>query len=252
MLLRTEEGDVLAIGQQSHAWISGQLARVWGNDRFLSPEPWEEVCLAAEQHDIGFSSCDLDPILNPDSGLPYSFMEMPLPQHLGVWSDAPRRLLAQSRYAALLVSMHGARLYRRRNLEELGADQAEAVRTYLRAEERFQGYLISSLRTDPARLERNSQLVWIWDFLSLVICLDWAPRTARDAPSVDGPVDIEIVPGQRPRTATLTPWPFRADAVSVHCDCRRLQGRFETDDGLRDAFARASWERLEFEFLRAS
>jgi hypothetical protein len=251
MLLRGEETGVLTFGQQSHAWISGQLARAWGNDRFPSPEPWEEVCLAAEQHDIGFSSCDLDPVLNPHSGLPYSFMEMPLPQHLGVWSDAPRRLLAQSRYTALLVSMHGARLYRRRNLEELGADQAEAVRAYLAAEARFQENLISSLGADRALLERNSQLVWTWDFLSLVICLDWAPRTAREVPSCDGQVDIEILPGPRPRSATLAPWPFRSAAVRVRCEGRRLERRCESQSELDLWFERAPWERLEFEFLAA-
>ena len=31
MLLREDGGAVLAIGQTSHAWISGQLARAWGN-----------------------------------------------------------------------------------------------------------------------------------------------------------------------------------------------------------------------------
>jgi hypothetical protein len=242
LLLRTERAGVVAIGQQSHAWISGQLARVWGNDRFPSPEPWEEVCLAAEQHDIGFADWDLEPGVNPETGLPYSFMDMPLPQHLGLWSTAPRRLLAQSRYAALLVSMHGARLYRRRDLEELEAGQAEAVRAFLRAQSRFQEELIASLRLDLALLERNNQLVWIWDFLSLVICLDWAPRTAREAPTVEGPMDIEITPGPRPRTATLDPWPFRAPAIRVHCDGRRL-------DPLHPQFERAVWERLEFEFL---
>src|SRR5437588_882368 len=195
MLLRSEGSSVLAIPQQSHAWISGQLARAWGNDRFPSPEPWEEVCLAAEQHDVGFGDWDLEPALNPDTGLPYSFMEMPLPQHLALWSTAPRRLLAQSRYAALLVSMHGARLYRRRDLERLPAGQAEAVRAFLRAQSRFQEELIASLRLDLALLERNNQPAWIWDFLSPVICLDWAPRTAREAPTVEGPMDLEITPG---------------------------------------------------------
>ena len=83
MLLRSEGPSVLAIPQQSHAWISGQLARVWGNDRFPSPEPWEEVCLAAEQHDIGMAGWDRDPTFNPETGLPYSFLEMPLEVHLG-------------------------------------------------------------------------------------------------------------------------------------------------------------------------
>jgi len=33
MLLREEGDAVIAIGRASHAWISGQLARVWGNER---------------------------------------------------------------------------------------------------------------------------------------------------------------------------------------------------------------------------
>ena len=70
MLLRDEGDGVIAIGQASHAWISGQLARAWGNDRFAAPEPREEVCLAAEQHDVGMAEWDLRPSLNPDTGRP--------------------------------------------------------------------------------------------------------------------------------------------------------------------------------------
>lgn len=240
---------MLAIPQQSHAWISGQLARAWGNDRFHSPEPWEEVCLAAEQHDVGFAQWDLEPALNPETGLPFSFMEMPLSEHLALWSPAPRQLLAQSRYAALLVSMHGARLYRRRNLDQLSTVDAEAVLAYLRTEERFQQQLIESLQADAAMVERNSQLVWTWDFLSLAVCLEWTGRTARDVPAQDGAVDIEIERGPRPRTLTLDPWPFRAGAVAVRCDARRLERRLESQEELSAALTRAGGEVVEFEFV---
>src|SRR6185312_9496068 len=61
VLLRTDSRGVLAIGQPSHAWISGQLARIWGNARFGAVEPYEEVCLGAEQHDVGMADWDLAP-----------------------------------------------------------------------------------------------------------------------------------------------------------------------------------------------
>ena len=48
MLLRKDGLDVIAIPQPSHAWLSGQLARAWGNDQFAVPLPNEDVCLAAE------------------------------------------------------------------------------------------------------------------------------------------------------------------------------------------------------------
>jgi hypothetical protein len=97
VLLREEGGDVLCIGQASHAWISGQLARAWGNDLFPPPSPREEVCLAAVQHDIGMAGWDLQPSLNPATGRPHSFLEMPLPVHLELWTAAPSKLLTQSR-----------------------------------------------------------------------------------------------------------------------------------------------------------
>jgi hypothetical protein len=260
MLLRSEGSSVLAIPQQSHAWISGQLARAWGNDRFASPQPWEEVCLAAEQHDVGMAGWDLKPAFNRQTGLPYSFLEMPIEVHLGLWEAAPQRLLAQSRYAALLVSMHGARLYRRRNLEELEPGQPDAVRSYLERQRAYQGELIEALSNDPVSgpwvreqaLQHSSQLVWIWDFLSLAVCLDWAPRTARDAPTVQGAADIEIEPGPRPRTLVLEPWPFRTPAVAVRCDGRRLARGLKSELELRTALAQSGGEVVEFEFLPRS
>jgi Protein of unknown function (DUF3891) len=249
MLLREEGDRVLAIGQASHAWISGQLARAWGNERFPAPFPYEEVCLAAEQHDVGMSTWDLDPARDPESGLPYSFMEMPLPVHLELWSAAPARLLTQSRLAAVLVSMHGSRLYRRRKLDELPDEQAAAVRHYLDAQEQFRERLSADF--DERELEIASQLIWTWDFLSLAICLDWSGRVAREVPAIDGAVDIQIMSAGE-RRIRLEPWPFEGDAMTVRCEARRLEGRYETDEALRAALSSASWETLELELLAIS
>ena len=65
MLLRKENPGVIAIPQLGHAWISGQLARAWGNEKFAAPAPREVVCLAAEQHDIGWMDWETSPSLKP-------------------------------------------------------------------------------------------------------------------------------------------------------------------------------------------
>jgi hypothetical protein len=44
---------------------------------------------------------------------------------------APAKLLSQSRYAALLVSMHGSALYERRNPATLDATELQVLRDYL-------------------------------------------------------------------------------------------------------------------------
>src|SRR3954453_676104 len=138
MVLHETDSGVICIGQASHAWVSGQLARRWGNERFARPEPFEEDCLGAEQHDVGMAEWDLEPELDPDTGLPRSFMGMPLGTHLELWSKAPSKVLTQSPYAALVVSMHGRALYAREDTLEPDTDSSKAVHRFVEEQEAFQ------------------------------------------------------------------------------------------------------------------
>lgn len=253
MLVREDERGVLAIGQPAHAALSGQLAQAWGNEKFGAVEPFEEVRLAAEQHDVGWSTLDLEPAFNPKTGRPRSFLEMPLAAHLELWRRGPRSLVTQSRYAALLASLHGWRLYARRDLERLPHSHAEAVRRFLDDQRTFQAELLASLRSDQGTaawaderlVERNSLLLWTWDYLSLALCLNWAPATAKRAPLRSGTLDIELIAGADAAVTHLEPWPFGSDSVAVRVEGRRLPARFETEEEMRRRFAEAPWETLE-------
>jgi hypothetical protein len=243
MLIRPEpDGSFLAIGQASHAWISGQLARAWGNERFGAVEPWEEVCLGAEQHDVGWTLWDLEPTLNHDSGLPHTFIELALEEKLGLWSGAAKKVLAQSRYAALLVSMHGTALY-----ERWPPDDPEARRMaerFIESEQRFQEQILQTgLDRDVVR--RNQQLVFAWDYISLALCLNWAPTQVKAVPTLDGHVTLDL-----DRGGALDPWPFEDDRIAVRAEGRRLPGRFEDEGSMREALNSADWVTLNFE-LRA-
>jgi hypothetical protein len=259
MLLRRDEQGVVAIGQAAHAWISGQLARAWGNPQFGPVEPWEEMCLAAEQHDIGMAAWDLEPTLNPETGLPHSFMEMPLATHIELWTAGPRRLITQSRYAALLVSMHGARLYERRDLDMLSSEDAQRVRDYLAQQHKLQEDLSAQLAGDPVTspwtgtdlIRRNSALLWTWDLLSLALCLDWAPHTARRVPTAAAEAADIALSAPAPATMALDPWPFAAGSVEVHCDGVRLTGTYDSPAELQTALANAPRVTANFELRKA-
>jgi uncharacterized protein DUF3891 len=244
VVLRREGDDHVAIGQPSHAWISGQLARAWGNDRFGPLEPREEVCLAAEQHDIGMADWDVSPTLNPDTGLPRSFMEMPLETHVGLWSRAWERALPQSRYAALLVSMHGTALYEMRDLSKLGEREAALVREYMESQRAVQERLLATV--DAEHVSRNQRLIWTWDAFSLALCLDWPPHTMRGVPAADGAVDVRLEPAGE-RAVRVDPWPFREAGVRVRCEGRRLEGRYGDEKEMRAALETAPWVDLEFD-----
>ena len=218
MVLRPDGEATLCIGQASHAWICGQLARRWRD-----VEPFEDVVLAAEQHDVGWQEWDLAPRLNPETGLPQSFTEVDQDTRMAIWVPAARKLATQSLYAALLVSLHGSSL-------RFGLDQSEQQEAW-----------IAALGADREQVERNRRLLALWDALSLALCLRWDPYES------DG-VRLERVEGE---TFALEPWPFSGDdAVVAECEGRRLAGTFADEPALHAALAQAPPERLRFTLRR--
>jgi Protein of unknown function (DUF3891) len=254
VVLRHDEAGVLAVGQASHAWLCGQLARAWGNQRFGAVEPLDEVALGAEQHDVGMARWDLEPVRDADSGLPKSFMEMGAAANAQLWSRGPQRLVTQSRYAALLAIMHGRRLYASFDLAAASAADAEAVTAFRRHAAELETSLLAGLRDDPVtapharpeRIARNSQLVWIWDTISLALLLDWAPITLHAVPAAAAQAAEVTMKPVSPGVASLDPWPFAGDETRLHCEGRRLTGGFPDDATLARGLAQARWETLQF------
>jgi hypothetical protein len=243
VLVRVEDDGALAIGQLSHAWLSGQLARAWGNERFTAPDPREEIVLGAQQHDIGWALFDLEPRLDSETGLPRSFVGLTVEEHLAIWRGAPDHLLSQSLLAALVVSLHG------RSLSELRAqgmpDQAPALQGHIDEERARQTRLCATLDVSDEQAGRIRRQMWTWDGLSLALCHDWRPFSARDVPTTDGLVDVELH-DRGDGASTLEPWPFAADRIELHCEARRLDTGYEDETAMRRAFERAGPVTLRF------
>jgi hypothetical protein len=252
--------DGLIIGQPAHAWVSGQLARAWGNAAFPAPSPREPVCLAAEQHDVGWADADLAPALGSD-GRPLSFMRQPRPVHVAIWRGAARRLLAQSRHAALLVSLHGTSLYERVDADAAPPEVAAAIRDYMAGERVLQSALAAGL--DAGEIDRGRRLILALDRLSLALChgdattLEDVPATAGaaairaepagEAPAPAGARDDRAVPaGVAAARFAVDPWPFAAASVVVGCEARRLEGSFSDEAALHAALAAAPWVPLRW------
>jgi hypothetical protein len=250
VLLREDGDAVVAIGQASHAWLSGQLARAWGGDAVAPLAPREEICLAAEQHDVGMALWDIAPALNPETGWPRSFMEMELAVHLALWTAAPERLLMQSHYAALLVSVHGTILYGRSDLEAMDPARAGPIRAFLAEQRALQARLRAQLGVPEEEVARNGRLLFAWDWLSLALCLRWAEGDTPSVPLAGGDGRLHYVPTDD--GATLSPWPFAAPEVSVACEGRRLEGRYDDEPALHAALAAAPLVRVELRLTRTA
>jgi hypothetical protein len=253
MLFRTVEGGTLAITQTTHAWVSGQLARAWGNDRTGPIEPREAVYLAAEQHDIGWLNREPEPALNVEAGRPRSFLELPPETHLGeIWSHAGRLALLTNRYAALLVSMHGTNLYGRFRGDPDAANGL--AQPFLESQDAFQAELISSLRADPHyapfvaddALRRNSRLIALWDRLSLDICRATThPDRIEHVPFATGDDTLTIAPvSDDPDRFTIDPWPFAKSVVDLIFEGRVLSQRYTAESSLHTGLANAPWRSV--------
>jgi hypothetical protein len=258
VLYRETVDGLVVVSQPTHAWVSGQLARAWGNAAFGDVEPWEDVGLGAEQHDLGWAAWEERPTRHPKTGRPRRFFEMPTAEHVAIWRGASRRALTQGRYAALLVSLHLTGLYERHDYSADTPDEAAAARELVAEEREIQNQLLASLQSDPryARyastevVRRNQRLVAIWDRLSLFLCGSVrAPQTIDGVPTADGTTTLEVTPVEREHERlTVTPWPFRESRVTIAFDARKLAATAFADDAhFREALAQASWLSIELQ-----
>jgi hypothetical protein len=251
MLIRpADEGSIL-ISQPAHAWVSGQLARAWRRDETEPIEPFEEVCLAAEQHDIGWLTWESSPVLNQKTGLPFAFYEMPRREHIQIWTRARRFATTMNRYAALLISRHGTGLFERYGPRDDAPDaERDQVAGFLRRERAAQERLIEDLAGSPRyaeflddeTLDQNSECIRIWDGISLMICGGLGDEGA-DIGSFHlsrGPEEGQIL---------VDPWPFANSTAPLAVEGRLLTGRYERQIQLQAALQRVSWRTLEFELL---
>jgi hypothetical protein len=112
------------------------------------------------------------------------------------------------------------------------------VRAYLAEQRELQRRLRDEVGAAEDELLRNQRLLWAWDWLSLALCLRWAPASHQGMTlGEDG---------------TLGPWPFaQPGPVEVRCEGRRLEGRYDDEAALHAALEAAPRVELRFTLARA-
>jgi hypothetical protein len=262
----TASKPTLAISQPSHAWLAGQIIRAWGNDAFGAVIPYEDVCLGAEQHDIGWLVWEQAPTLNPVTGRPHSFRDLGVAAHTAIWRQGTEMALALGRYPALLVSLHGSGLYVNFDMAS-DTEDAATVRDFLAGQQEIQRRLIDGLRADrllspfaaPEMIERNRGLVRAADRMSIALCTalqDSAihaddPRDAivRQVPTAHGETVLRLhAIDDEATTIVIAPWPFAKPRITVTCEGIPLPpGGFADQAEMRAALRDAARVILSFD-----
>ncbi|WP_366655229.1 DUF3891 family protein [Fodinicurvata sp. EGI_FJ10296] len=255
MLLRPlGDGRTAVITQPAHAWLSGRLIRAWGCPPFAAPAPFDQVCFAAENHDIGWLRWESAPTPDPETGLPRNFTRMPLPTHLAIWREGIDHAGHYGRYPALLVSLHATTIYRRYfDLDAARPEDAGRVRSFLDEQQQVQDRLSASLQNDPycaatasaPQIEVNRLLIAAVDWMSLAMCQSPdRPASVENVPTADGDRTSLTLTPSKDGTIAVDPWPFTRDRLETTIECRILTGRYKDDTSLRQGLANAPRQSL--------
>ncbi len=237
--------DHLAIGQLTHAWISGQILRAWA-------EPLDHpLLLAAEQHDIGWLDWETEPTFDPRTGRPHLFRDIGAHVHAPMWTrGVDRALAAWGTHVALLISRHGGVIYRRfSDRHRIDPADADAADRFIAAQAPREAEWAGALGLDEVTLARQTALLALSDTLSLALCGE-----------LQAPLDIEAdgrtyrLQTGGPGSYTLSPWPFRADEVLVKAQARVLPpgGRLPDEAAMQAWLARSEREPFRVRLLESN
>jgi Protein of unknown function (DUF3891) len=181
--------------QPDHADLSAAFARAWATP--LSPS----LVIATERHDDGWAVWEQSPRVDGD-GKPVGFLDVDVRAHLAFYRAGIAAITEEDADAGLLVSMHGAGIYKQRyGLDTaLGLSRAAEVQGDVDA---FVAEQEAKFGGEPGDRWRDYELLQLFDRLSLYFCM-------RDGEEVElQGYRIEPV---APWHVRLSPYPFGAGA----------------------------------------
>ena len=199
MIVRDRGDTWQVVLQTDHADLSGAFARAWR-------EPVSDaLVIAAERHDDGWAVWEQAPQIDQE-GKPVNFLDVDIRSHLAFYRAGIAAITEQDPEAGLLVSMHGAGIYRQRygldpalGLARAAEAQADVDAFVAEQEAKFGG--------DPGKRRGDYELLQLFDRLSLYFCL-------RDAENGEPePVELQgyTLEAAGPWRVRITPYPFADD-----------------------------------------
>lgn len=259
MIVRKEKsGGLTLVGQTDHSRLVGQLAAHWGNADFATPAPYESVVRAATFHDYGWLRYETSPLVNEESGTPYSFLEVPLnTKQLASYQWALDWLWDIDPYAGMIVNMHRTGLWKGRYQTithpmgyNLKNPSSEIDAFIARNEARQHG---ERARIDDGNLATNYELMQVWDLLGLYFCCQDPYEDFIDpVPTSYGnglPVKLSMK-ALGARKVQFTPYPFDVRPCRVQLTFKSLdKDKFSSVDDFRRAYFQAGACLAEFELV---
>lgn len=252
MIRRPYDDGYVLITQNTHAWLSGQLALHWGNDNVSRPEPFETVLIGTILHDIAWMEKDADPLLNPKNQ-PHDFLEAEVDDFDAMYERGVHEVHQVDPYAALLVNRHLQTIYGMR--VALKRDPIERLQPLLNRLKDLEESTLESLTTHPlyskyiddATLDHNYRILRTCDLLSLYIYNAFPAGTAQDVPIRYGEPYQDVVCEMLDEdTMRVSPGLFDQPELTIYLQARFIPEKsFDSMDDYREAYEKADFITLK-------
>lgn len=201
----------LLISQVVHAQLAARLAEYWVSPALAPAEARDELLAAIAHHDDGWHAWEEHPAVDPRSGRPRNFTEMPLDQGLTIWQASIARCATIGPLAAYAVSGHFAALLERfDHWRSAGADEQTAGQEFLDQQRQLRAeWLAQWLGEDDGRTEDDARraLGWLQFFDALSLWLCCAERHDPETFELPGGDTIAFSP-LSPQRIVVQPWPW--------------------------------------------
>lgn len=241
MIVRDRGDSWQVVLQTDHADLSAAFARAWA-DRDARHA---SLVLATERHDDGWAVWERAPLVEPETGKPINFLDVGVPAHLAFYRACIAAVSEHDPYAGLLVSMHGAGIYRQR----YGTDLALSLTRAPEVAEQVEEFVAEQEASHPGRLAAtgySDEERWtdyhrlqVYDRLSLYFCMqdveNGEPRELRD---------YRLEPRAAWRVA-IDPYPFVDSPAHFSLLRRLLPKRVRTPGEFPAEFFALAPERVE-------
>ena len=241
MIVRDRGGAWQIVLQPDHADLSGQFADAWA-------EPgagFESLRVATRRHDDGWAVWERAPMIDLETRRPLNFLDVQVPAHLAFYRACIAAVTEDDPYAGLLVSMHGAGIYRQRYgrdpalvLTHAG-EVADEVEAFVEEQEARYPERLGALGVAEEERWANYELLQLFDRLSLYFCM--RDVEGGEAAALQG-YELEPVEPWRVR---MEPFPFRESPARFTLVRRVLAPRDWAQEEFRQEFFALEPERTE-------
>lgn len=251
MIRRDDPPDWLLIRQIDHARVAGEIAAVWEIGEADLRPLGDQLFLAVRRHDDGWQTWEAAPEIDPDTGVPRSFTEMPMAVSTAIWTASILACAQDSPWGGLWVSRHFCWLAEQaqQNRRDDPGELAPIAAFLGEQADRQQAWKAEAARTvgptDCDRLiETGFRYVQLFDRLSLWLCC--ARRSQSSEMQLPDGRPLQLIP-QSDETIVLRPFPLTVERLQLTTVAQRLPAQpLASNAEFQEQLAAANTQMLQW------